>query len=193
MSKLNLVLDLDNTLISSISINEMKRISNIKNRKLDFKVMEKYYNVYYRPHLKKFLDYAFKNFHITIWTAASRDYATFIIDNILMEPSHPNLSPKRQLKMFLYDDNCDQSQEFYDNRSPKDLRYLYNFEGYHPCNTIIMDDLPDVYDANPKQTLSAVYFDAKKKDSDKDDFLIYAISELEKIKHTFETSGCTKH
>ena len=41
MSKINLVLDLDNTLISSISFREMKRLKNLNKRKLKFKVMEK--------------------------------------------------------------------------------------------------------------------------------------------------------
>lgn len=193
MSKINLVLDLDNTLISSISMKEMKRLKNIKSRKLQYKDMDSYYRVFYRPHLKKFLDYAFKNFDVTVWTAASMDYAAFIIDNILFEGKRKNDKTNRQLKMFLYDDNCEQSQNMYDRDSPKDLRYLYHFEGFHPCNTIIMDDLYEVYQANPKQTLRAVYFDAKKEVSEKDTFLLEAIKKLEEIKHRYDTEGCKSH
>lgn len=216
MSKINLVLDLDNTLISSISFREMKRLKNLDKRNLKYKVMEKYYHVYYRPYLAEFLEYAFANFHVTVWTAASRDYAAFIIDNILIDNEpvtassihdavtyHDSKSvktnmkgrliPRRQLKMFLYDENCDQSQKFFDGDSPKDLRYLYNFKGYKPCNTIIMDDLPEVYEANPKHTLRAPYFDAKKQDSENDKFLLDAIEKLKVIKKKFEEEGCTSH
>lgn len=192
--KLNLVLDLDNTLISSLSLKEMTKNKGIKIRNLQYVDMENYYRIFYRPYLKEFLEYAFDNFHVTVWTAASRDYATFIIDNILIEtPSNKSLKPKRKLKMFLYDDNCDQSQEIFKNDTPKDLRYLYNFEGYHSCNTLIIDDLPEVRKGNPKQTLAAVYFDAKKKESENDDFLLGAITTLEDIKNRFEKEGCAKH
>lgn len=196
MSKINLVLDLDNTLISSISNRELKQMKNINSRKLEYKDMDSYYRVFYRPHLKEFLEYAFTNFHVTVWTAASRDYAAFIIDNILLDNNSKKqytIAPKKQLRLFLYDDNCDQSQELYNKDSPKDLRYLYNFTGYHPCNTIIMDDLYEVYQANPKQTLRAVYFDAKKDKSEKDTFLLEAIKKLEEIKQRYESSGCTSH
>ena len=202
MSKINLVLDLDNTLISSISTREMKKIKSIDKRKLQYKDMDSYYRVFYRPHLKEFLDYAFENFNVTVWTAASRDYAAFIIDNILLNTSSKNTKgtrkkqkthPTRQLKMFFYDDNCDQSQDMYDKESPKDLKYLYHFDGYHPCNTIIIDDLYEVYQANPKQTIRAVYFDAKKEVSEKDTFLLDAMKRLEEIKEQYEKSGCTLH
>lgn len=192
MSKINLVLDLDNTLISSISDKEMSKNKSIKTRNLQFVDMENYYRIFYRPYLKEFLEYAFDNFHVTVWTAASRDYAAFIIDNILMD-ANKSLKTKRKLRMFLYDDNCDQSQEIFKNNTPKDLRYLYNFEGYHACNTIIMDDLPEVKKENPKQTLAAVYFDAKKKESENDDFLLAAITKLEDIKNRFDQGGCIKH
>jgi hypothetical protein len=197
MSKINLVLDLDNTLISSVSFKELEKIKNIKDRKLNFKEMENYYRVFYRPHLKEFLEYAFENFHVTVWTAASRDYASFIIEEILMENNNKGIykskNPK-QLKMFFYDDNCEESQNFFDKDSPKDLKYLYKFNNkFHRCNTIIMDDLYDVYKANPKQTLRAVYFDAKKKESENDTFLLEAIKKLEEIKLRYESNGCTVH
>jgi len=186
--RLQVVLDLDNTIISSLSMREVKKLKNIDNRKLNYKTMQDYYRVYERPHLKTFLDYVFKHFDVTVWTAASRDYASFIIDNIILR-GHPN----RKLKMFLYDANCDESQEFYNKNSPKDLRYLYNFTGYHPCNTVIVDDLKDVYKANPKQTIRAHYFDAKKDVSEKDTFLLDAIATLEDLNEKYLDSGCSYH
>ncbi len=190
--KINLILDLDNTLISSVTMKEFKKI---KNRKLKYKTMENYYQVYMRPHLSEFLKYAFNNFNVSIWTAASRDYAMFIIEHIILDYSlhDPSSIKKRKLKMILYDDNCDQSQKYFDKKSPKDLRYLYNFQGYYPCNTIIMDDLPLVYKANSNQTIRAPYFDALKSASENDEFLKEAIIRLEKLKKTYDKNGCTSH
>jgi hypothetical protein len=190
MNRINLVLDLDNTLISSISQKEMAKNKGVKTRNLKYIDMENYYRIFYRPYLNEFLDYAFDNFSVTIWTAGSRDYGGFIIDNIITKSSNKH---KRKLKMFFYDENCDQSQEIFKTNTPKDLRYLYNFEGYHSCNTIIVDDLHEVKKHNEKQTLPAIYFDAKKKESETDNFLLTAISKLEEIKNKFEKGACAKH
>jgi hypothetical protein len=189
--KINLVLDLDNTIINSLSPHEVSRI-NMKKNTLKYHTMTKgkssrdyYFKVFERPHLQMFLDYAFDNFHVSVWTAASRPYASFIIDNIIIQNK-----PQRKLRMFLYDDNCEQSQDLYNENSPKDLQYLYHFEGFAPCNTIIMDDLKDVFNANSKQTIRADYFDVKNPKSQHDDFLLRAIEDLKKIKKTFNTREC---
>jgi TFIIF-interacting CTD phosphatase-like protein len=186
--RINCVLDLDNSIISSLSMAEIKKAKSIDKRKLTYHTMEGYYRIYSRPHLQEFLDYAFANFNVSIWTAASRDYASFIIENIILS-GHP----ERKLKMFLYDENCDESQRFYNENTPKDLRYLYNFEGFYPCNTVIIDDLSDVYKANPKQTIRAPYFDAKKDASEKDAFLLDAIKYLKELKERYERGGCAYH
>ncbi len=58
-NKINLVLDLDNTLISSVPLSSAEK-SNIIN--LNSKDMDTYYRVYYRPGLEDFLNYIFDNF-----------------------------------------------------------------------------------------------------------------------------------
>ena len=190
MGRINIVLDLDNTLVSSISFKELKKIKNMDKRRLKYKDMDEYYRIYYRPFLKEFLEYVFKNFDVTIWTAASRDYASFILDNIILnENDKKHKKGKKKLKMFLFDQNCDQSQILYDQDSPKDLRYLYNFPGYHQCNTIIVDDLLEVYNANKNKTIRAPYFDAKKEISENDTFLLDIIDKLKELKK----SKCTNH
>ncbi len=40
--RLNCVLDLDNSIISSLSLKEIKKIKNIDKRKLDYQTMEGY-------------------------------------------------------------------------------------------------------------------------------------------------------
>lgn len=188
MSKLNIVFDLDNTLICSLSEKEMEKYSDISG--LEYKDMKGYYRIFQRPFLREFLDDAFEKYDITIWTAASKDYALFIIDNIILPKSKRD---KYKIKMFFYDDHCDQSQKLYHKESPKDLRYLYNFKGYHPCNTIIIDDLYEVYKANPKHIIRAPYFDAKKSTAKDDRFLFDLHTKLDKIREAYETTGCKHH
>lgn len=187
--KIRVVLDLDNTILSSLTLAELKKIKNIDKRKLKSKVMDGYYKIFLRPHLDEFLTYLFKNFDVSVFTAASRDYGSFIVEHIIL-----NNQPERKLDMFLYDDNCAESQKYYNKNSPKDLRYLYNFDGYFPCNTIIIDDLLDVYKANPKQTIRAPFFDAKKQSSENDRFLLDVIEKLENIKDNYNgEKGCVYH
>ena len=186
--KLNCVLDLDNSIISSLSLKEIMELKNIDSRKLNHKTMEGYYRVYERPYLEDFLQYIFEHFEVSVWTAASKDYASFILNNFILKGNK-----SRRIKMFLYDENCEESQKLYNKNSPKDLRYIYNFKGYHPCNTLIIDDLSDVFKANPKQTIRAPYFDAKKKSSETDTFLVDVVKKLQELKSNYETKGCMFH
>ena len=41
--------------------------------------MDGTYIICERPHLSDFMDWLFKNFNVSVWTAASKDYALFII------------------------------------------------------------------------------------------------------------------
>ncbi len=194
--KINLVLDLDNTILSSVSFKELGKMHD-KKEYMEYQDMENYYRVFSRPYLQEFLDYVFKFFDVTVWTAASRDYALFIVENILLpkgeyKSNFPQIHKKgrRHLKMLMCDKNCDESQKHYSSSSPKDLRYLYHFQGYHPCNTVIMDDLFAVYSSNKDQTLRAKYFDIKDSSASKDDFLLHAITALEKIRREFNKNPC---
>jgi hypothetical protein len=189
MNRLNLVLDLDNTIISSVGFDELHKV---KDRDLLYEDMDDIYRVFYRPFLKEFLCYAFENFDVSVWTAASRDYATFIIENIIMKCIEDKPRHLKRLKIFLYNENCDQSQEKYDNNSPKDLKYLYNFKDFNEKNTFIMDDLKHVYYTNKDNTIRARYFDAEEKRSEDDDFLLSAIKSLSKIKKKFENENREK-
>jgi hypothetical protein len=186
--KLNCILDLDNTLISSISYKEMeseKVKQRLENTNLVYYDMPGYYHIYLRPHLQKFLDYVFKNFNVTVWTAGSQDYASFIINKIIK-----GRRKNRKLKLFLYDKNCEESQKLYSHSSPKDLKYVYNFPGFKECNTFIVDDLKAVSKVNPHQTIRADYFDAKALGAEKDDFLLWVIEKMKKMKEDYDEHPC---
>jgi hypothetical protein len=194
--KINVILDLDNTLISSA---QMSKSELERNRRLRFIDMKPYFRVYTRPYLQEFLDYVFKNFNVSIWTASSKDYAVFISLNIVeqrrdYEENYIMLDrPERKVKVLLYSINCDESQHYYSPDSPKDLRYLFdNIKIFNPCNTIIIDDLGEVSDVNPQNTIRAEKFeynDAKAKD---DIFLLKAMEILSVQKKLFEMNGCVR-
>lgn len=188
----NVVLDLDNTLICSLTHDEYILNKHQKHLSvLESVDMDGMYQVYLRPHLKEFLIYLFKNFDVTIWTAASMSYGIFIIKEILLKQLESEEELKRKnFKLFLYDKNCERSQKKFNKNSPKDLRYLYKLPEYNKCNTLIIDDLIHVYEANNKQTIRADYFDASKKNSVDDDFLLRCIDKLEEIKENYKTDKC---
>lgn len=80
--------DLDHTLIFAINPKDKKDF--FENKKEDFLIEladEKYF-VFFRPHLKEFLNYCIKRFHkINFATAASADYALEVIKNFNLPES----------------------------------------------------------------------------------------------------------
>jgi len=100
--KSNIVLDLDQTLISSEIIKEFDFTQNKeKSKKFNFHNMDEYYLVFERPGLQSFLDNLFENFNVSIWTAASKDYALFIIEKIILKNN-----PKRKLDWVFFSYHC---------------------------------------------------------------------------------------
>ncbi len=193
-NKLSLIFDIDNTLISSLTMKEVKKLKHIP--QLKYHDMDNYYRIYHRPYLQELLDFAFKHFNVSIFTAASQSYAFFIIENIFLKDLDYDTDykminkPKRDFKMVLYDDNCEESRKYFNPDTPKDLKYVYQFPGYNPCNTIIVDDLKEVYEANPKNTIRADYFDSSKKDAHNDNFLLRTMLRLKEIKKEYDSKGC---
>ena len=78
---INVLLDLDNTLIYSISVEKIKKKPWMK--KFKIYEMNKDYIVFERPGLQKFLNWIFKHFNVSVWSAATPDYVEFIAKNII--------------------------------------------------------------------------------------------------------------
>ena len=130
--KKNLILDLDETLINALSEEEQSMVRDFDERKNLFKYtnMDSYYSVFHRPGLQKFLKYIFKNFNVSIYTAASKDYALFIIEHIILRNKK-----KRKLDYIFFSYHCDLSKKL--KNGIKDLSILwdiYNLEGYNKNN-----------------------------------------------------------
>lgn len=181
--RLQLILDLDNTLICSLKYeNELNYVPKKYQRKLKYVNMHKYYRIFKRPYLDLFLDYIFDNFDVSVFTAADKEYALYVIEKILLKDDRK----KRRIKYIFYGFHCDLSKKYYD--SPKDLRLLWDIFGLSdikPYNTVILDDLDLVYKANRDNTIVAKKFELLTEDNKfnvdmlNDNFLLTVIPILE--------------
>ena len=173
--KINIILDLDQTLISSENLEsenlESENLESENKRKLKSHKMGNNFNVFCRPHLQEFLDYIFKNFNVSVWTAASKDYAIFVIKNIIL-----NKKPDRKLDFIFFSYHCGISKKY--TKNTKNLKMLWDFyklKDYNIDNTIILDDYKeDVYYPQENNCIIAkpFYF---KEGNHQDDFLLKLI------------------
>ena len=178
----NCVLDIDQTLIASEPITDWD-FENPENKKIALKFalhnMEDYYMVFERPYLQEFLDYLFRNYNVVIWTAASKDYALWIINKIILAED-----PKRRLDFIFFSYHCELSKNEC-RRGPKDLALLWKIfalKGYTKDNTFIIDDLPAVCKLQKCNCIPVKPFEVLEEGSENDTVLKDLIPRLEKIK-----------
>lgn len=177
MSVKNVFLDLDNTLISAEPIEDFPfGRKNIKRKALQFSIhnMDGYYIVFERPGLQEFLDNLFANYNVSVWTAASKDYALFIIDKIILT------KPNRQLDYVFFSYHGDLSKKMY--RNPKDLRLLwevFKLRDYTADNTIIIDDYIDVVKNQRNNSIQIHPFEILDEGSERDVVLKDIIPEIQ--------------
>ncbi len=180
-----LILDLDETVIHSVSESEKEDLSDDELERMEnFKGhnMDDYFTVLERPGLQKFLDFAFENFNVAIWTAASKEYALFIAEEIIIAGK-----PERKLDFILFSYHCDISKR--EKKSIKKLDMIwdhYKIAGYTPENTIIMDDHPQVARSQKDKCIWMPPFELDDEDSEEDDVL-YRIQKMLENKDDLST------
>lgn len=178
MKKGNIILDLDQTLISAEPVEEFDLKKNKeKVKKFPFYDMEGYYIVFERPGLQKFLTYVFDNFNVSVWTAASKEYALFVIEKIIL-----GKNSNRKLDFIFFDYHCRLSNKQYKNT--KDLRMfwdIYKLKNYTNKNTIIIDDYDEVYNTQRENCIYAKEFKFTSKNSSDDTFLADLIPHLREL------------
>lgn len=163
-----IVLDLDETLINS----EYVKGFDIKKygKKMKLFRMKKMYNdffVFERPKLQEFLDLIFENFDVAIWTAASKEYALWIIKNILRAGTD-----ERPLKHIFFDYHCKASDEIsHRKKNLKILSEIFGLTDYDMDSIVIIDDNREVYKTQPKNCISIKEFQFKDEGSENDDEL----------------------
>lgn len=187
--KINILLDLDQTLISAESTSDYNFKKNkSKSKKFTFYDMDGYYIVFERPDLQSFLDDLFTNFNVSIWTAASKDYALFIIDKIILQNK-----PERKLDWVFFSYHCDISKKT--KKGSKSLEMLwdvYEIPGYNKNNTFILDDYDEVYNTQPNNCIIAKAFEFEDSDSNQDDFLKQLSEKLKDLKKNKSVDSINK-
>uniref|UniRef100_A0AAU7SSF6 Haloacid dehalogenase-like hydrolase n=1 Tax=Heteronotia binoei irido-like virus TaxID=3141948 RepID=A0AAU7SSF6_9VIRU len=143
---MNVILDLDETIINT-HLSRTFTPRHFKRAKLfHYKMMSKKYIVIARPGLEAFLDWLFANFTVSVWTAATRAYAFFVIKYFIM--NNPNRVP-----LYIFSsEHCCASQK--KGKSHKDLSILYKRfpHQYSPHNTVIIDDREDICEHQKKNS-----------------------------------------
>jgi hypothetical protein len=123
----HIYLDLDETLLNTPTLNSENLDKKIvKKCKKQIKVYkhEEGFLIFERPYLQEFLDFIFQYFIVSVFTAASKSYANFILKNIILKKK------QRKLLYFFYNVHTD----FIDKRmkikhgiySHKNLNELYD-------------------------------------------------------------------
>lgn len=183
------VLDLDDTCIHSLVLTKeakkWKKDPSLKEKvdKFTYHNMEDYYLVCERPQLQEFLDYLFENFNVIVWTAASKDYALFIIKNCIIAGRK-----NRQLSYIFFDYHCDLSQEIYKKDPQKCLKMLtdqgaFKLPNIKLDNIVIIDDLQDNKDSNGNNCIQIFPFKVYGIGSESDNHLMTVVKDkLEDIK-----------
>lgn len=173
-------LDLDNTLISSEAFEEYDdkdpKIKE-KTKKIRNKKMDDYYIVFERPGLQSFLTFLFKNFRVSVWTAASKDYALFIIDKIILDGKK-----SRKIDWIFFSYHCDISNSI--KKGTKDLSIIwddYKLDGYSKNNTVIIDDYDEVHKTQPDNCILVAPFKFTDDGSESDVHLLEIQSSLENM------------
>ena len=173
----NIILDLDETIISAIyyeDFNQNKEKMIKKLTSFTYHHMDKDYVITERPHIQKFLDFLFNNFNVSVWTAASKSYALFVIQNVILKNN-------RKLDYILYNSHCDVSKT--DTGCIKNLEKLFHIHGYNKKNTLIIDDNLDVFSKQTNKIINIKPFVFFRDKSEKDNELIKIEKFLQMIKN----------
>ena len=155
MERKKIILDLDETIISAEATEEydFEKYKN-KSSKFRYESMEGYY----------------------IWTAATKDYALFIINKIIL------IKPNRKLDYIFFSYHCNISKKI--KKGTKDLSMLwdvYKINGYNEKNTFILDDYDEVYKTQKNNCIIAEQFKFTNENSEKDVFLKKLKRKIKKI------------
>jgi len=179
--RINVVLDLDNTLISAIDANEetkmgIEAVTNCQ-RNLNWIDMEDEYKIFERPYLQEFLTWLFSNFTVSVWTAASKLYAMYIVKNIIIG-NHSD----RSLDYILFSDHCRESKRACSCQKKLEMLNTTFPMNYDINNTYIIDDNNEVYHGQPDMCIHIKRFDVQNSNCVEDRELLNIQRKLEIIR-----------
>ena len=148
MSKKNLILDIDDTLLKTVDINyDIEAKDNIKIIKLPNFIGL----VYLRPHLFSFLKFCYRYFNVSFWTAGSSLYCREILKLILTQEQYDKtcIILARDNKNYVdIKTNIIYKNIIKDNENSKPLNFLWKDDilskTFNKRNTIIIDNNIDI-------------------------------------------------
>ena len=155
---MNIILDIDETLIHAVSLQNKQKNKNSFTVKVGTKNNLEIYRVYRRPHLSKFLNFVFANFKtVNIWTAATKDYAIKIMKSILTK------SQFSRIKFFNSRQQCTST-------GIKPLREIFKTKqastlNINKYNTIMIDDKKEVLVKNKGNGIVVSAWDSDSNDN----------------------------
>jgi hypothetical protein len=190
MTKNNIILDLDNTIISCLTNNQKNAsiITSLKEKINNYSELQEHkiikYIIFERNNLKEFFDYIFEYFNVSIWTAATRRYTSFIISNIFKD---------RKIDYVFFDYHVNLSKKLYDNNMKHIdlLTKTFKIESFNYNNTIIIDNLDNIANENmPYKSYKCVPFNIIEQINsyDNDNELLNIINHVSKIFNTPQES-----
>lgn len=197
--RLNIILDLDNTLIHSFPYDDTKVIPPTAMSKFR---RQKWKNeniiTFERPHLQRFLSYLFSHFNVGVFTLGTEEYASEIVRRFIQ------CVPGRKLDFVLHRGNVMHSALLYPG-TLKDLRYIWSEIrpfGYLKCNTFIVDDSFYVQQTNPQNAFWIEPFEVIRSlprsvqynnSAVHDSALLTLIQILNELKRVYYTNECAIH
>lgn len=135
--RLNLLLDLDQTLIAGIDINKYRDLPK-EIKALPHFFFRKDRAIFARPGLQEFLDFCFHHFNVGVYTSAKKEYAEQILAKFIINGEHP----ERKLACVL-DRRHQKDANTTEHTGEKNLYYIFNslkLFNFYPCNTILLDN-----------------------------------------------------
>jgi RNA polymerase II subunit A small phosphatase-like protein len=138
-----LILDIDECLIHSVHKTQVSEMS-FDFYKNSFDVLGGMYRTMKRPHLDEFLDFAYGNFNVAVWTAAGADYASEVLEKIGI-----NIN---SLKFFYSEKNCTPKYEYGDGWGMGHMVYQKKISklskrGWDMEKVLMLDDKPEYIDS----------------------------------------------
>lgn len=145
----DIVLDLDETLIHGLSMDAPSELIRRMRNNLEYKVMEdQSYIIFLRPGVRKFLTELCAVADVSVWTAASQTYGSFIVKLLFDQPYRP-------CKAFFHRDHCDASKSATGHL--KNLQWLSEkgAPGLYPSHLsmVLVDDRADIMKSNPNRAI----------------------------------------
>lgn len=195
-SKINLVLDLDSTLLSSYLIenesgnengNKFPYIMEIPKVWIPDHIMtypkvcsndEYLCYIWTRPHLYSFLDHVSKLTHLSYWTAGFRPFQEKVIQITGLD---------RYTKHYFFSEHCTQKNGFI-------FKNLSLLPFYQPDKTLLIDDNPTNHEKNPENSILINSWDITDIQSGSDCLFYQSDNELTFLTHEIEyLSDCVIH